>query len=76
MPRLAYVDSQIVPLADASVSVEDRGLQFADSVYEVCAVLGGCSTGRSTSRGWSATSANWRWRCRWPGRRSASSHGG
>jgi len=41
MPRLAYVDCQIVPLADASVSVEDRGLQFADSVYEVCAVLGG-----------------------------------
>ncbi len=41
MPRLAYVDGRIVPLAEASVSVEDRGLQFADSVYEVCAVLGG-----------------------------------
>lgn len=41
MPRLAYVDGQVVPLAHASVSVEDRGLQFADSVYEVCAVLGG-----------------------------------
>ncbi|QYE34680.1 D-amino-acid transaminase [Polymorphobacter sp. PAMC 29334] len=41
MPRLAYVDGQIIPLASASVPVEDRGLQFADSVYEVCAVLNG-----------------------------------
>ncbi len=41
MPRLAYVDGRIVPLAAASVGVEDRGLQFADGVYEVCAVLNG-----------------------------------
>jgi D-alanine transaminase len=41
MPRLAYVDGQFVPLATAAVGVEDRGLQFADSVYEVVAVLGG-----------------------------------
>ena len=41
MPRLAYVDGRIAPLASAQVSVEDRGLQFADSVYEVCAVLNG-----------------------------------
>lgn len=41
MPRLAYVDGQFVPLATANVNVEDRGLQFADSVYEVCAVLNG-----------------------------------
>jgi len=41
MPRLAYVDGQIIPLVEASVPVEDRGLQFADSVYEVCAVLNG-----------------------------------
>ena len=39
MPRLAYVDGRLVPLATASVSVEDRGFQFADAVYEVCAVL-------------------------------------
>ncbi len=39
--RLAYVDGRIVPLAGASVPVEDRGLQFADSIYEVCAVLNG-----------------------------------
>ena len=41
MPRLAYVDGRMVPLAEATVSVEDRGLQFADGIYEVCAVLGG-----------------------------------
>lgn len=41
MPRLAYVDGRVVPLADARVSVEDRGYQFADAVYEVGAVFGG-----------------------------------
>ncbi len=41
MPRLAYVDRRIVPLARATVSLEDRGHQFADAVYEVCAVLNG-----------------------------------
>jgi D-alanine transaminase len=41
MPQLAYVDGRILPLSEASVSVEDRGLQFADSLYEVCAVLNG-----------------------------------
>lgn len=39
MPRLAYVDGRIEPLATAHVSVEDRGYQFADAVYEVGAVL-------------------------------------
>ncbi len=41
MPRLAYVDGRVVPLAAARVSIEDRGFQFADGIYEVCAVLGG-----------------------------------
>ncbi len=41
MPQLAYVDGRIVRLTDAHVHVEDRGFQFADGVYEVCAVLGG-----------------------------------
>jgi D-alanine transaminase len=41
MPRLAYVNRRFQPLAAAGVSVEDRGFQFADGVYEVCAVLGG-----------------------------------
>ncbi len=35
MPELAYVNGQFMPLAHATVSVEDRGFQFADSVYEV-----------------------------------------
>jgi D-alanine transaminase len=41
MPQLAYVDGRLMRLAEAGVSVEDRGLQFADSLYEVCAVLNG-----------------------------------
>ena len=41
MPRLAYVDGRFLPLHEAQVSVEDRGFQFADGVYEVCAVLAG-----------------------------------
>ena len=41
MSRIAYVNGRYLPLADARVSVEDRGYQFADAVYEVWAVLGG-----------------------------------
>jgi D-alanine transaminase len=41
MPQLAYVDGRITALRDASVNVEDRGLQFADALYEVTAVLNG-----------------------------------
>lgn len=41
MPQLAYVNGRIVRHADASLHVEDRGTQFADAVYEVCAVLNG-----------------------------------
>ncbi|MDP8916272.1 MAG: D-amino-acid transaminase [Pseudomonadota bacterium] len=39
--RWVYVDGRFAAYADARVHVEDRGLQFADSVYEVWAVLGG-----------------------------------
>lgn len=39
--RIAYVNGRYVPHADASVHIEDRGLQLGDSVYEVCAVLDG-----------------------------------
>jgi D-alanine transaminase len=39
--RIAYVNGRYVPHAEACVHIEDRGLQFADSVYEVCAVLDG-----------------------------------
>ena len=41
MSRIAYVNGQYVPFADAGVHIEDRGLQFADSVYEVVAVVDG-----------------------------------
>jgi D-alanine transaminase len=39
--RVAYVNGRYLPHRAASVHVEDRGLQFADSIYEVCAVLDG-----------------------------------
>ncbi len=41
MPDIAYVNGTFSPLADARVSVEDRGFQFGDGVYEVIAVYGG-----------------------------------
>jgi D-alanine transaminase len=41
MPRIAYVNGRYLPRAAASVSIEDRGFQFADGVYEVCEVRGG-----------------------------------
>jgi D-alanine transaminase len=41
MPQRAYVDGRITALSDASVHVEDRGLQFADALYEVAAVMNG-----------------------------------
>jgi D-alanine transaminase len=41
MPQLAYVNGRILPLADATLHIEDRGTQFGDAVYEVCAVMNG-----------------------------------
>lgn len=41
MSRIAFVNGHYVPFADAMVHVEDRGLQFADSIYEVFAVRDG-----------------------------------
>ena len=41
MPEIAYVNGRFCPLAEAVVSVEDRGYQFADGVYEVVATYGG-----------------------------------
>ena len=39
--RIAYVDGRYLPHAQAGVHIEDRGLQFADAVYEVCSVNDG-----------------------------------
>jgi D-alanine transaminase len=41
MSRVAYVNGRYVPHGAASVHIEDRGFQFADSVYEVVTVLDG-----------------------------------
>ena len=41
MSRVAYVNGQYVPHAEAGVHIEDRGYQFADGVYEVIAILQG-----------------------------------
>ncbi|MCX7886067.1 MAG: D-amino acid aminotransferase [Verrucomicrobiae bacterium] len=35
MPEIACVNGAFLPLQEAKVSVEDRGYQFADAVYEV-----------------------------------------
>lgn len=41
MPRIAYVNGQYGRTAEATVSIEDRGYQFADAVYEVWSVFDG-----------------------------------
>lgn len=41
MSRVAYVNGRYRPWREACVSIEDRGYQFADGVYEVCEVWGG-----------------------------------
>lgn len=41
MSRIAYVNGRYVPHAQARVSIDDRGYQFADAVYEVFAVSEG-----------------------------------
>ncbi|MCP4247762.1 MAG: D-amino acid aminotransferase [bacterium] len=40
MPELACVNGSFCDLAEARVSVEDRGFQFADGVYEVVVAYG------------------------------------
>jgi D-alanine transaminase len=41
MSRIAYVNGQYVRHAEAGIHIEDRGYQFSDGVYEVCAIRGG-----------------------------------
>lgn len=41
MMRIAYVNGRYVPHPQAVVSVEDRGFQFADGVYEVATFYNG-----------------------------------
>jgi D-alanine transaminase len=41
LDQIAYVNGSFVPLAEAKISVLDRGFLFADGIYEVSAVLDG-----------------------------------
>ncbi|MBT4770779.1 MAG: D-amino-acid transaminase [Rhodospirillaceae bacterium] len=41
MPRIAYVNGRYLPRDQGAVSIEDRGYQFADGIYEVIWVRGG-----------------------------------
>ena len=40
MKEIAYVNGVFCDLKDATVSIEDRGFQFADGVYEVIIAVG------------------------------------
>lgn len=39
MTRIAYVNGDFIPADEAKVSIFDRGLLFADGIYEVCGIL-------------------------------------
>jgi D-alanine transaminase len=41
MPNIAYVNGRFLPLSRATVSVEDRGFQFGDGVYELIRTYNG-----------------------------------
>jgi D-alanine transaminase len=41
MPDIAFINNTFMPLSQAKVSVEDRGFQFGDGVYELLRVYGG-----------------------------------
>lgn len=41
MPNIAFVNGKWSPLAAAKISVEDRGFQFGDGVYELLRTYGG-----------------------------------
>jgi D-alanine transaminase len=41
MDRIAWLNGEYVPLAEAKVSAQDRGFLFADGIYEFTAVLDG-----------------------------------
>lgn len=41
MPNIAYVNGHFSVLEEATISIEDRGFQFGDGVYEVVRTYGG-----------------------------------
>jgi D-alanine transaminase len=52
MSRIAYANGRYRPIGAPAIPVEDRGLQFADGVYEVVKVVGGrwCDLDRHLDR--------------------------
>ncbi len=40
-PEMVYLNGEVVPSAEARVSVEDRGFNFAEGIYEVARIVGG-----------------------------------
>ncbi len=52
MSRIAYCNGRWLPIGAPAVAVEDRGLQFADAVYEVIKAIGGrpCDLDRHLDR--------------------------
>ena len=38
MPRIAYINTKYIKFKEAKIHIEDRGLQFADSIYEVVGI--------------------------------------
>ncbi len=41
MPRTVYINGRYCAPEDATVSIFDRGLLFADAIYEVAGVING-----------------------------------
>ena len=41
MPDMAYINGRFMPLSQAKISVEDRGYQFGDGVYELIRTYSG-----------------------------------
>ena len=41
MPDVGFLNGDFMPLSQVKVSVEDRGFQFGDGVYEVVRTYGG-----------------------------------
>ena len=41
MPELAYINGVFCPISEAKVSIDDRGFQFGDGIYEVIFAYGG-----------------------------------
>jgi D-alanine transaminase len=41
-PKFAWFEGRVVPFEDAKVPLDDRGLQFSESLYEVAPITKGC----------------------------------